>query len=804
MSEWKEAQAPDGRTYYYNTITKATRWDKPEETNGSATPAPPTGPASQLTPEHNAAGWADAKAPDGRTYYFNRNTNETSWSLPPLSQVARAPPVAAPNIAPSGPRGGNDRGFDAPRRFDRRDDRDNGLPQKPAFDGGRPWEGGGFRGAMPVKDEPDYATPEQAREAFFKLLRRHNIKYDTKWTDALRAVVKDRDYRAIKDAKDRKIAFEDYCIDQRAEERTKEKERREKLRHDFRNMLKTHEEIKHYTRWKTARPMIEREVVFRSAGDDDERRHMFEEYILELKRQHVEQEGAARSRALEQLGGLLQTLDLDIETKWADAQEMIMGSDRYQNDPVFRALHKVDVLLAYEKHLQYLEGQRQSEKRKETGSEKRDDRKARDGFRQLLQEKLHTGALGAGTKWQDFVPQIEDDVRYITMIGSTGSSPLDLFWDVVEDEESKLRSKRNLALDILDHQNKVVTPETSVDELISWVKPDPQTARWSHQDYVLVHQRLVQKALQRAEDDKANAEVRQRKAEDKLRGVLKELEPPVRVDDTYEDIQPKIEDTREYKALDDEGRRNAFSRHIRRLQDRIDERARRDRDRDRDRERDRDRDYRNGGSRRSYDYDRERDRDRDRDRRHRTRTPEADAYEADRRKAQEARERSYRKASFGLTPPPRERDRDRRDDRYDRERERDRDRDGRSRFESMYERERREREMERERNYASRADPRDRGKQTALDYGDDDVVGSRPGSVRKRRDSEGSMSSRRDNKVRRIVPDLYPGGDRWTPQADLEIQRSRRDGADGGDAMDVDKEEVALQSGSEEGEIEEV
>lgn len=457
-----------------------------------------------------------------------------------------------------------------------------------------------------------------------------------------------------------------------------------------------------------------------------------------------------------------------------------MGSDRYQNDPVFRALHKVDVLLAYEKHLQYLEGQRQSEKRKETGSEKRDDRKARDGFRQLLQEKLHTGALGAGTKWQDFVPQIEDDVRYITMIGSTGSSPLDLFWDVVEDEESKLRSKRNLALDILDHQNKVVTPETSVDELITWVKPDPHTARWSHQDYVLVHQRLVQKALQRAEDDKANAEARQRKAEDKLRGVLKELEPPVRVDDTYEDIQPKIEDTREYKALDDEGRRNAFSRHIRRLQDRVDERARRDRDRDRDRERDRDRDYRNGGSRRSYDYDRERDRDRDRDRRHRTRTPEADAYEADRRKAQEARERSYRKASFGLTPPPRERDRDRRDDRYDRERERDRDRDGRSRFESMYERERREREMERERNYASRADPRDRGKQTALDYGDDDVVGSRPGSVRKRRDSEASMSSRRDNK------------------------RSRRDGADGGDAMDVDKEEVALQSGSEEGEIEEV
>jgi pre-mRNA-processing factor 40 len=37
-----------------------------------------------------------------------------------------------------------------------------------------------------------------------------------------------------------------------------------------------------------------------------------------------------------------------------------------------------------------------------------------------------------------------------------------------------------------------------------------------------------------------------------------------------------------------------------------------------------------------------------------------------------------------------------------------------------------------------------------LDYGDEDAVGSRPGSVRKRRESDaGSMSSRRDTKVSR-------------------------------------------------------
>ena len=28
---WKEANAPDGRIYYYNTVTNATTWEKPAD-----------------------------------------------------------------------------------------------------------------------------------------------------------------------------------------------------------------------------------------------------------------------------------------------------------------------------------------------------------------------------------------------------------------------------------------------------------------------------------------------------------------------------------------------------------------------------------------------------------------------------------------------------------------------------------------------------------------------------------------------------------------------------------------------------
>jgi hypothetical protein len=36
------------------------------------------------------------------------------------------------------------------------------------------------------------------------------------------------------------------------------------------------------------------------------------------------------------------------------------------------------------------------------------------------------------------------------MLGQPGSTPLDLFWDVVEEEERALRSTRNDVLDVLD------------------------------------------------------------------------------------------------------------------------------------------------------------------------------------------------------------------------------------------------------------------------------------------------------------------------------------------------------------------
>lgn len=311
---------------------------------------------------------------------------------------------------------------------------------------------------------------------------------------------------------------------------------------------------------------------------------------------------------------------------------------------------------------------------------------------------------------------------------------------------------------------------------------------------------MHEKVSRRNEDDKHQAERQQRRAVDALRSHIKHLEPPVRIEDTYEKIRSRIEKSEEYSAVStDDLRRSAFDKVIRRLKEK-EEDAEKDRLKRRER----------------ISVDRATHRDRDRgERPHRSggrhtrssRSPEPDAYEADRRKAIADREKNYRKASVAetlLSPG-------RRDTRVDRDRERDDrdlDRPHRSRREeavSHYDRERRDRENEREKLYRRRGDPR--GSIDELPYGDERPSG---GSRRRRADSDvESAGSTRIAKVssdyRYFIPTCTNNSQRSRRESPRERSppRERHHRTRTPPVVIPPKEEPAVHSGSEEGEIEE-
>lgn len=590
-----------------------------------------------------------------------------------------------------------------------------------------------------IASGPEYGSREEAEAAFAKLLRKAGVQPGWSWEKAMRATIQDPQYRAIKEPNDRKAAFEKYLEDVVKEDEEKEKERVRKLRADFCTMLASHPEIKHYTRWKTARPILEGEAIFRSTDNESEKKRLFDDYILELKKAAEDKRQKDYDAAVAGVADILKALNLTAKSQWLETREQLHAHPDFQNDEKYKRLHPAEPLHQFDRYMRRLWNDAHHEKQHIAHTKAREQRKARDHFKDLLTELRNDGKITPSTMWKEIFPLVENDARYAKLLdnighkdrSTDGSSPLDLFFDVLEDLDRDVHDVRNHVEGILKSQHFRVSPSTTLDEYLSAIKSDRKAASYAQPLLEEAFKRIHKSALDREEDMERDAKRQHRKAIDALRSRIKHLEPPVAVGDTWEEVRPRVERSEEYKLVSsDEDRQMAFDKHINRLKE---DAAERDRLRRHDRERERARDERHASRR-------------DRDRR-RSRTPlrDSDPYEADRRRAASERERQYRPGSVGgLSPPPRERRA--RDDRYDRD---DRDRRERQVSLSVYDRERREREAERERSYISRADPR--AKASELDYGDSSDAPSRPESVSGKR-AQGEQDSRRQAKVRDDPP----------------------------------------------------
>lgn len=434
---WQEHKTADGRPYYYNNITKVTQWTKPEDMMSPAERALANQP------------WKEYTAEGGRKYWYNTETKQSSWEMPEAYKRALGHDSGPSTPAAPGP------GYMTPT-YDQPREREV-LPEARQLTYGNDPRVQAF---VPASNEPEYATAEEAEAAFTKLLRRSGVQSDWTWEQAMRATIKDPQYRAIKDPKDRKAAFEQYCQDVIIQDKERAKERMTKLRADFATMLKSHPEIKHYTRWKTARPIIERETIFRSTDNDNERRQLFEDYILELKKAHVESQASMRKSAMDGLIELLPQLKLEPYTRWSEAQGLLKSTAPFQNDGKYKTLSDFDILTAFQNHVKSLERNFNEARQNQKNKKRRIERKHRDDFVALLQELRRDGQIKAGAKWNQVLSLIENDERYKQACGQSGSTPIDLFWDVVEEEERALRGTRNDILDVLDVSTYPNSPPT--------------------------------------------------------------------------------------------------------------------------------------------------------------------------------------------------------------------------------------------------------------------------------------------------------------------------------------------------------
>ncbi|KAJ1897609.1 U1 snRNP protein [Kickxella alabastrina] len=330
-SAWAEYSTPDGRIYYYNRETRVTKWEKPDEFK------------SQL--ERNSV-WKEY-AKDGRAYWFNIVTKKSTWTRP--DELGGPEPKEAPNQQASSAMSNAEMSpatrltsmsilapvsATPPVAL-------QPIPEHP------PVSIAGPRSLLrppppvpPVKAlesmrpaRREYKTLEEAEQAFFNILKAHKVGGDWTWEQTLRAVVNDADYRALKTTHERKEAFHKYIDKAREEEREQRLLQQKQRRESYFAMLDTLP-ISEFTRFKKIQHMAKELPAFIAVPTDTERGRLFDEYLEQRVRSLKEIRRRARNEKMSEVEEYLK--DLSLGSKWADVKVELV--DRFQKSlmPILR------------------------------------------------------------------------------------------------------------------------------------------------------------------------------------------------------------------------------------------------------------------------------------------------------------------------------------------------------------------------------------------------------------------------------------------------------------------------------------
>ncbi|XP_039602589.1 pre-mRNA-processing factor 40 homolog B-like isoform X2 [Polypterus senegalus] len=559
---WTEHKAPDGRTYFYNSETKQSTWEKPDELK------------SKVELLLSQCPWKEYKSDTGKPYYYNSQTRESRWTRPkeleeleelikeeetggrtsqesdstdPSCQVAtnteseshisqdkENPPSLAQPILPAGQ--GVDHSQDE-------------VPDKEPEENVLPFNENESESRKEEEEEEHqdiekkiitWSTKEEAKQAFKDLLKDKGVPANASWEQAMKMIINDLRYSALPKLSEKKQTFNAYKAqrdkEEKEETRLKAKEAKERLQ----RYLEQNEKMTSTTRYRKAEHMFGDLEVW-SVVPERDRKEIYDDVLFFLARKEKEEAKQLRKRNIQELKVILDNMtNVTYQTSWSEAQQFLMDNPTFSEDEDLQNMDKQDALVCFEEHIRALEKEEEEEKEKCRLREKRQQRKNREAFQAFLDELHETGQLHSMSTWMELYPSVSIDIRFSNMLGQPGSTPLDLFKFYVEDLKARFHDEKKIIKDILRDRNFGVEIKTTFEDFAHIISFDKRAATLDAGNIKLTFNSLLEKAEAREKEREKEESRKLRRKEAAFKSMLKQATPPLEPSSVWEEVRERF------------------------------------------------------------------------------------------------------------------------------------------------------------------------------------------------------------------------------------------------------------------------
>lgn len=417
MSVWETLTDDQGQVYYYNSNTQETSWTLPEKEAAKTTHGP----------------WVAYTTDDGTEYYYNETTQETTWDKPAdyddktTETTEKEESAVEKDPEPE----------TAPKQTLVESETDLQLQSKPIT-------------KSAILEPPKFDPQSASEEAFRELLRANNVDSTWSFETVMAKFIREPVYWAIADALQRKKLYDEYLIQKLQDQVSNKTAVVESFKTNFENVLDSYAKqgkLTHTTRWTTITALLIKEdnPIFKHAVlSDFEIQQLFRDHVAELKRAHEESVKAKKQQALQELEAYLTQINPTIVSQsdgWDDLYPKLQEDARFIANKHFSDLTKLDILDLYITKIYPTIVEDTKQKIKLAEKENfTSDRKAREGFKKLL----NSIPIRANSLFEDVFPLIENEDAFIELCGRNGSTPLEFFWDIVDEKNQMLKVKKDL------------------------------------------------------------------------------------------------------------------------------------------------------------------------------------------------------------------------------------------------------------------------------------------------------------------------------------------------------------------------